>query len=207
MIKNIVFDYGGVLVQYDFAGFFGKLLGSRKNGEWFMANVLPDSVNRQMDRELHPFSYYIEQQKRQWPQYARELDLFENHYTEPFTAEMPGMRLLISDLKEKGYHVYGLSNWSSKLAEVKAKFSIFSLIQDELISKDVHLLKPEPAIYKAFLNKFSLSPESCLFIDDKQENIEGCKSVGMNGLRFDRSNPSASIEAIRNLLSNQKSEN
>lgn len=200
MIDNIVFDYGGVLVQYDFVAFFGKLLGSREKGEWFMDHVLPDSVGAAMDRELHPFDYYIRQQQERWPQYADALSYFASHYTDVFTCETPGIRNLILQLKSHGFHVYGLSNWSSKLSEVKAAFSVFSLITDELVSKDVHLLKPEPAIYQAFLDKFHLDAASCLFIDDKPENIGGCRMVGMNGIRFDRVNPAETIKEITDLL-------
>jgi HAD superfamily hydrolase (TIGR01509 family) len=204
MIKNIVFDYGGVLIQYDFPGYFAKLLGSREKGEWFMAHVLPDEVNKEMDRELHPFSYYIKRQQQRWPEYADILDFYEQHYTDPYTEETPGIRQLMTDLMRQGYHLFGLSNWSSMLALVKKKFSIFGLITDELVSKDVHLLKPEPAIYEAFLQKFRLAPASCLFIDDKQENIDGCQSVGMHGICFNRQAISDSINAIRNFLAQQK---
>lgn len=200
MIENIVFDYGGVLVQYDFVTFFGRLLGSREKGEWFMDHVLPDSVGAAMDRELHPFDYYIRQQQERWPEYADTLSYFASHYTDVFTVETPGIRELILVLKERGFHVYGLSNWSSKLLEVKAKFSVFGLITDELVSKDVHLLKPDPAIYQAFLGKFHLDATSCLFIDDKPENIAGCRKVGMNGIRFNREHPAETIKEIKNLL-------
>lgn len=200
MIENIVFDYGGVLVQYDFVAFFGRLLGSREKGEWFMDNVLPDNVGADMDRELHPFDYYIRQQQERWPQYADALSYFASHYTDVFTVETPGIRDLILLLKDRGFHVYGLSNWSSKLSEVKEKYSVFGLITDELVSKDVHLLKPERAIYQALLDKFHLKADSCLFVDDKPENIEGCRKVGMHGIRFNRENPSETIKEIKNLL-------
>ena len=65
MIKNIVFDFGGVLVQYDFLTFFAKILGSKEDATCFMQKVLSEKVNNEMDLELHEFSYYIEQQKRQ----------------------------------------------------------------------------------------------------------------------------------------------
>lgn len=126
MIENIVFDYGGVLVQYDFVAFFGKLLGSREQGQWFMDHVLPEEVGAAMDRELHPFDYYIRQQQERWPEYAETLSYFASYYTDVFTVETPGIRELILVLKERGFHVYGLSNWSSKLLEVKAKFSILA---------------------------------------------------------------------------------
>lgn len=200
MIENIVFDYGGVLVQYDFVAFFGKLLGSRERGQWFMDHVLPEEVGAAMDRELHPFDYYIRQQQERWPEYADVLSYFAGHYTDVFTVETPGIRDLIQLLKDRGFHVYGLSNWSSKLSEVKEKYSVFQLITDELVSKDVHLLKPETAIYQTFLDKFHLRADTCLFVDDKAENIEGCWQVGMQGIRFDREHPEKTICEIKKLL-------
>ena len=200
MIENIVFDYGGVLVQYDFVAFFGKLLGSRQRGQWFMDHVLPEEVGAAMDRELHSFDYYIRQQQERWPKYADTLSYFDSHYTDVFTVETPGIRDLIQLLKDRGFHVDGLSNWSSKLSEVKEKYSVFELITDELVSKDVHLLKPETAIYQTFLDKFHLRADTCLFVDDKAENIEGCQKVGMYGVPFDRDHLLETIHEIKKSL-------
>lgn len=87
-------------------------------------------------------------------------------------------------LKARGYRILGLSNWSSRVYDVIDKFDIFNLIEDSLISKDVHQLKPNKDIYESFLNKFNVKAEECVFIDDKPENIEGCKAVGMSGIVF-----------------------
>lgn len=187
MIKNIVFDFGGVLVQYDFEGFFAKILGSREQGEWFMENVLPHRINNDMDLEFHNFRYYIEQQQRLWPDYAEALDIFDKHYIDVFTRETEGIRDILLTLKARGYRILGLSNWSSRVYEVINKFDIFNLIEDSLISKDVHQLKPNKDIYESFLNKFHVKADECVFIDDKPENIEGCKVVGMNGIVFKNS--------------------
>ena len=165
-----------------------------------MDHVLPEEVGAAMDRELHPFDYYIRQQQERWPEYADTLSYFAGHYTEVFTVETPGIRELIALLKDRRYNVYGLSNWSSKLSEVKEKYSVFGLITDELVSKGVHLLKPDPAIYRAFLDKFHLKADTCLFLDDKKENIEGCRLVGMQGIRFDREHPEKTICEIKKLL-------
>ena len=188
MIKNIVFDFGGVLVQYDFLTFFAKILGSKEDATCFMQKVLSEKVNNEMDLELHEFSYYIEQQKRLWPEYAEALDIFDKHYIDVFTCETEGIRDLILSLKSSGYRILGLSNWSSRVYDVINKFDIFNLIEDSLISKDVHQLKPNKDIYESFLNKFDVKAAECVFIDDKPENIEGCKTVGMNGIVFKNSN-------------------
>ena len=188
MIKNIVFDFGGVLVQYDFLTFFAKILGSKEDATCFMQKVLSEKVNNEMDLELHEFSYYIEQQKRLWPEYAEALDIFDKHYIDVFTRETDGIRDLMLSLKAHGYRLLGLSNWSSRVYDVINKFDIFNLIEDSLISKDVHQLKPNKDIYESFLNKFDVKAAECVFIDDKPENIEGCKTVGMNGIVFKNSN-------------------
>lgn len=184
MIKNIVFDFGGVLVQYDFLAFFAKILGSREEAARLMQRVLSEKVNNEMDLELHEFSYYIEQQKKLWPEYAEAIDIFDKHYTDVFIGESEGIRDLMLKLKADGYRLLGLSNWSSRVYDVMAKFDIFDLIEDSLISKDVHQLKPDKEIYLSFLQKFNVKADECVFIDDKPKNIEGCKAVGMAGIVF-----------------------
>jgi HAD superfamily hydrolase (TIGR01509 family) len=140
-----------------------------------------------MDLEYHNFRYYIEQQQQLWPDYAEALDIFDKHYIDVFTCETEGIRDLILSLKSRGYRILGLSNWSSRVYDVINKFDIFNLIEDSLISKDVHQLKPNKDIYESFLNKFDVKAVECVFIDDKPENIEGCKTVGMNGIVFKNS--------------------
>ena len=184
MVKNIVFDFGGVLVQYDFTVFFTSILGSRERARWFMQHVFTGEINAEMDRGEHEPAYFFEQQKQLWPGYADVLRQFDEHYTDIFTAETEGMRTLMTELRAQGYRLLGLSNWSSRVYEVMQKFSIFDLLDGYLLSKDVHQLKPEPAIYHSFFEKFGVEPAECVFIDDKPENIDGARAVGMPGLVF-----------------------
>ena len=69
MIKNIVFDFGGVLVQHDFIAYFSDYFHSEEKARQFFAQALPHSFSDEVDRALHPFHYYIERQQRQWPEY------------------------------------------------------------------------------------------------------------------------------------------
>lgn len=184
MINNIVFDFGGVLVQYDFVGFFTRLLGSRDKAGWFLQHVLPQSFNDECDLGLHPFHYHVELRKRQWPEYADVLDHFESHYVEVITGETPGMRELMTELRQRGHRLLGLSNWSERVNDVMAKYDIFSLLDGCLISKDVHQLKPEPDIYESFMAKFQVKASDCIFIDDREENVEGARRVGMDAVVF-----------------------
>lgn len=184
MITTIVFDFGGVLVEYDFHRFFTSVLGSEDRATFFLEHVFPESVNAEMDRGVHPPHFFINQQQLCWPDYSEALDTFYARYTDIFTREPEGMRGLMEDLKRRGYRLLGLSNWSEKVYEVMHKFDIFELLDGFLLSKDVHQLKPEPEIYHSFLRKFGVRPEECVFIDDKKENIVGAQRVGMYGITF-----------------------
>ncbi len=185
MIKNIVFDFGGVLVQYDFKAFFAKQLGSEEQAEWFMHHLLTAEHNSLLDKADKPFEEYIAIWKRQWPDYATVLDAFDKRYTDIFTNEMPGVVALMKQLKDKGYRLLGLSNWSAKVNDVIRKFpNPFALLDGSLISYEVHLLKPDVAIYKALCERFNLMPEECLFIDDKPENVVGAQRAGMHAVVF-----------------------
>lgn len=184
MIKNIVYDFGGVLVQYDFMNFFKKQLGSEEKARHFLHNAFTAEINAEMDRGVYPPSHFIEQQKRLWPEYRETLDTFDKHYADIFTHETEGMRQSMLDVKARGYRLLGLSNWSERVNDVMNKFDIFDILEDYLISKDVHQLKPDAEIYHSFINQFGVKPEECVFIDDKPENIKGARNVGMYGIVF-----------------------
>ena len=185
MIKNIVFDFGGVLVQYDFTAYFTQILGSREKGVWFMNHILTVENNDKLDKADKPFSEYMKEWKQQWPEYTVAIDAFDKHYTDIFTGEVPGMEDLMMELKSKGYRLLGLSNWSTKVFDVMKKFpKVFSMLDGYLVSHQVHLLKPQKEIYETFCNRFAVKPQDCVFIDDKPANIKGALSTGMHGIVF-----------------------
>lgn len=185
MIRNIVLDFGGVLVAYDFKSYFSRILDSEEKGEWFMEHILTPDNNNLLDKGDRPFKDYISEWKQRWPDYAFALDSFDKRYTDIFTAEIPGIYDWMVALKAQGYRLLGLSNWSTKVFDVMKKFPrSFSLLDGYLVSHEVHLLKPDVAIYQAFCQRFEVNPEECVFFDDKPENIRGARQTGMHGIVF-----------------------
>jgi FMN phosphatase YigB (HAD superfamily) len=185
MIRNIVLDFGGVLVAYDFKAYFSRILNSEEKGEWFMQHILSPENNNILDKGDRPFKDYISDWKQRWPDYSIAIDALDKHYTDIFTGEIPGIYDWMVELKSKGYRLLGLSNWSTKVFDVMKKFPRpFSLLDGYLVSHEVHLLKPDVAIYEAFYERFNVKPSECVFIDDKAENIRGAQKIGMHGIVF-----------------------
>ena len=186
---TLIFDFGRVLVDYDFDRFFAVLRADYRVSEAafaeFMQVVLAEETYSSLDRELTPFALQVAALKQQHPACAELFDAFDKRFQEVVTGEVPGMRQLLDELRRSGYRLYGLSNWSSKVYETMRNYSeIFSLLHGRVLSCEEHLLKPEPEIYRRALDRWGLNAEECVFVDDKQANIDGCEAVGIKGIRF-----------------------
>ena len=96
---------------------------------------------------------------------------------------------MIQDLKDKGYKVYYLSNWSAwtyDLLQEAGKFDFLELMDGGVFSYDVGYMKPDEEIYKILLNKYKINPEEAVFFDDREENIETANKLGIHGIHFPR---------------------
>ncbi|MCQ2202083.1 MAG: HAD family phosphatase [Bacteroidales bacterium] len=184
MIKNLIFDFGKVLVDYDFEAFFHKYIPDEERCRAFIPILCNEEVQQMLDREERPFEVIMDEILEKNKEFEPELRMFCEHYPEIVTGEMAGMRDLLCRLKSEGYKLYGLSNWCSKVYVTMAQYEIFNLLDGYVISSEEKYIKPEAEIYHRLFAKFNLKPEECIFADDKEENIEGGRRVGMDGILF-----------------------
>lgn len=183
MIKSIVFDMGGVLVDF--------------NPERSLKNHFPpeyrdavrDSVFlspewKKMDKGEISVEQAIETMTSRLPQ---------SLYTEvgkmvlEREAEMPPiaeMYPIVKTLKENGYGIYLLSNCPDWFYEFKKSVPAFTFFDGFIISADYNEIKPNERIYRILLEKYSLKPEECFFIDDMQANIDTAMRLGMSAHCF-----------------------
>lgn len=183
MIRNIVFDIGNVLIGFEPMDYLTSLFGEKKavriaeavfgSGYWQELDIARLSV----EEILELF-------------YSGAPDL-RNEIKEAFyrigecVTRLEWPVSLIDSLKEKGYHVYFLSNMSEHVkASNTAAFDFVSHMDGGIWSCDVHTIKPGAEIYKLLFDKYGLVPEESLFIDDHKENIAVGKKLGMKGIVF-----------------------
>lgn len=184
MIKNLIYDFGKVLVDYDFDRFYRDLIADDDRRAVF-SEYMSDPANiRKMDRGLKPFEEVIADLAPGLPGYEKECEDFSRRKPEVVFAEIPGMRELLTRLKAEGYRLYGLTNWDTQVYVTLNQFDIFKLLDGMVISSEEHVVKPEPEIYHRLFDKFGLIPEECIFTDDRPENIEGGRREGMEGIIF-----------------------
>ena len=184
MIKNLIFDFGKVLVDYDYMLVLDQVFSTHEQSVDFYNHLMAEGWNKRLDREDKPFDAIIGDMAEAMPQYADEIRQFGNRYTEFVIGEIDGMRTLLEQLKQEGYRLFGLTNWCSKVHVTMKQYPIFELLEGRLVSSEEHLIKPERAIYERMCEKFALKPEECVFADDRMDNIEAARDYGMRGIVF-----------------------
>lgn len=185
MIRNLVFDFGKVLVDYDFMFIISQFSKDTDKIARFAEIATSHWFIDGLDREAIPFDETIRQMQQRYPEFAHEFQLFSDRYADFAFSEVPGMRETLTELKARGFKLYGLTNWCSKLYIVMDRFKdIFSLLDGSVVSSEEKVIKPEPAIYNRLFEKFSLVPSECVFTDDKPVNVEGAIAAGMQGIVF-----------------------
>lgn len=185
MIKNLVFDFGKVLVDYDFDHVTRTFFDNEEDFRQFDDYICSPEFVALCDLEPEPMPVLVERMKREQPQFALQWQFFYDRYIDFVTGEVPGMRDMLRRLKAEGFHVYGLSNWCSLVYPVMEKYPIFRELEGCVISSELHCVKPDPAIYQELFRRFDLRPEECVFTDDKEANVLGAEKVGMRAILFE----------------------
>ncbi len=180
MIKNIIFDMGGVLIDYNPEKTLYGLFDN-ETADILLREIFRNQLWADKDRGIITPEEIMEKKRNSIPAevFEKVCEMVDNFY--PYMPPFPQMVPFIEMLKEKGFGIYLLSNASSDFHEQRKNIPALSLFDGVLISADYKLLKPEKEIYMALYEKFSLKPEECFFIDDVQANIDGAKATGMNG--------------------------
>ncbi len=185
MIKNVIFDYGNVLVDWNPAYLFLPVFnGDEEKCRFFTDNICNREWFTRMDRG-EDMDTCVAELQAQYPEYADAIALFRDRWFDMCHGDIPGMLEIIQDLKQKGYGVFGLTNWpAATFAEARRRFKTIGSIDNYVVSSSVHLAKPEPAIYQLLLSKYNLKAQECVFIDDRADNVNAAMALGMSGIVY-----------------------
>lgn len=184
MIRNIIFDIGNVLADFCWR----EMLRGRGMSEEMIERVGRASVESplwgEFDRGVWTPKEIMQAFIQRDPEISGELHLAFD--------DIHGMVKIkdyaidwVKELKDKGYRVWYLSNFSRK-AEVECADSLAFLpyMDGGILSYREKMVKPNPAIYRLLLERYTLQPEECVFIDDTAVNVEAAEALGIKGIVF-----------------------
>lgn len=184
MTKNIIFDFGNVLVEYNIKEFMAKKgMNPEMIKRILKASIMGpywDEFDRGAISEEEAIAGFLSID----PEIEKELHIvFDN--IEGMLTMRDFATPWIKELKAAGYNIYYLSNYSKKAFDECADSVEFIKYMDGgIMSHQVLMVKPNPEIYKLLINKYDLNPEECVFIDDTPANVEVARSLGMKGIVF-----------------------
>lgn len=185
MIKHVIFDMGGVLVDFNPTRSLKKHFTDKEDIDLLLKEIFegPDWVK--LDRGTLTVEQAVDRACERLPArfHVSVRHLLENWVDEmlPIDAMLP----LVQEVKNKGYGIYLLSNAPLNFHTYRDKIPAFAYFDGFIVSAEHLTIKPEPEIYKVLFNTFNLNPAECFFIDDIPANIEGAAAVGMKGHCFD----------------------
>ena len=186
MIKNIVFDIGNVLVRFQ-PDEAMREIGIEENKIAALAHATYENpVWVELDRGVIPENEIIDEMVKVAPQYEADIRRFFKEGKALVVKAFDYAADWIKELKSKGYKVYLLSNYPKEYFELHthSELSFVSLVDGKVISAMVGMIKPDAGIYQCLFDKYNLNPKECVFIDDRPENIEGGRKLGMEGIVF-----------------------
>lgn len=183
-IKNIVFDYGGVLVDWNPRYLYDRYFGDTEKSQWFLDNICLYSWNIQMDGGK-PFAEGVAELQAKYPEWIEAIGIYHSRWIEMMAGQLEGTVAILRRLKSAGYKIYGLTNWSAETFPlIRDTYPVFSEFDGMVVSGEEHLLKPDAAIYRTLLDRYQLNAAESLFIDDNADNVKGAQAVGMESVQF-----------------------
>ena len=184
VIKNVVFDIGKVLMSFEPEAFLKEMGYSGEKYEKIAQATFLSDVWQERDRGVLTEEEYVAQCVALAPEYEADIRKVMSE-THNFVKLYPYARTWVEYLKKKGYRLFIISNFCEYMTEKNVKNMPFRKFMDgEIFSYKVNELKPDPVIFQLLLDKYFLNPEECVMIDDRPENCEGARSVGMKAIEF-----------------------
>jgi 2-haloacid dehalogenase len=178
-ITTLIFDFGGVLVDWNPRYLYRREFENDAAMEAFLAHIGWEAWNLQQDkgRSLAEATELLE---RQFPEYRSKIQLFYGQWGRMLKGEIPENVALLQELKQK-YKLYGLTNWSAETFPIALeRFSFFKLFDGIVVSGEEKLVKPDEKLFRVILERYHLDVKSSLFIDDNQKNIDTANGMGFS---------------------------
>ena len=183
-IKSVVFDIGGVLLDWNPRHMYRKVFESEEEMEWFLSNICTYEWNVQQDGGKL-FSEATAELSARYPEYSDKIALFYGRWEEMLGGELKDTVKILNELKSAGMPVYALSNWSHEAFPVAhERYGFMKQFDGIVVSGYEKLLKPDHAIYRVLMNRYNVNPAESVYIDDNKDNADAAAELGFHAIHF-----------------------
>lgn len=183
-IQAVAFDLGGVLIDWNPRHLYRRLLDDEAAIERFLAEVCTPEWNATLDAG-QPFADGVAQLVKEHPAQAELIEAYRLRWSEMLGGCFPETVEIMRRLREEGMPVYALSNWATEtFPSTREQFPFLDEFDGILLSGEIGVGKPDPVIFRLFLDRFGLAAEATVFIDDSPANVAAARSLGIRAVHF-----------------------
>jgi 2-haloacid dehalogenase len=185
-IDTIIFDLGGVLVDWKPEYLYRKVFNNDEDKvQWFLKTVCTPDWNIEQDAG-RTIEDAVNSKVAEFPEYEAWIRLFYLEWHQMFSGPIKENLKLFKKLKkDRNYKIYALTNWSAEKWEKGIElFPFFKEFDGVVVSGQEKTRKPFDEIYHILLNRFNITPNNAVFIDDNKQNVDASKRLNINGIHF-----------------------
>lgn len=188
-IDTIIFDLGGVLIDWNPKYVYREVFnGDEEKVDWFLDSICTSDWNVEQDagRTFEDATQFL---INQYPQYEKWIRIYYDRWEDMLGGPIQDSVSLLNKLKKANTHqLYALTNWSAEAFPVALqRYDFLQHFEGILVSGEEKMRKPFPNIYELILDRYKLSADKSVFIDDNMDNVLGAQKVGMKAIQYKNS--------------------
>jgi 2-haloacid dehalogenase len=185
-INTLIFDFGGVLIDWNPAYVFLKeFRGNQEEMSHFLNTICSWEWNENQDAG-YSLQKATDERVAMYPEHERLIRMYYGRWKDMLGYEHTDTVALLKTFKDHNkYRLIGLTNWSHETFPVALeRFDFLSWFEGIVVSGTEKMKKPDANIYTLTLDRYKIIPENAVFIDDKLENVHAATKLGIHGIHF-----------------------
>lgn len=205
MINTVIFDLGGVLIDWNPKYLYRKIFTGESQMNQFLDKICTGEWNEEQDggRTLQEATDTL---VKQYPEHDENIRAYYSRWPEMLGGVIEGTVDIFKKLKDSNkYKIYALTNWSAETFPIAAQqYELLSWFDGIVVSGTEKIRKPFPKIYQILLDRYGVKAEEALFIDDNVRNVTAAKNAGIDSIVF--TSPEQLLEELtaKGLLENDR---
>jgi 2-haloacid dehalogenase len=193
-IRAVVFDFGGVLFDWNPDYLYQKLISDQQERQFFLEHVCNGAWNIEQDRG-RSWAEAIRIKQAEFPEYHDLIAAYFSRWDETLRGTLADGVALMEQLESANIPLYGLTNWSNETFPYAwENYPLLHRFKDIVVSGQLGIIKPDPAIYQAMFERIALDdlqPDQLVFIDDVAKNAQAASQLGWHGIHHTHADETA----------------
>jgi 2-haloacid dehalogenase len=184
-ITTVVFDLGGVLIDWDPRHLYRQLFSDPQEMEVFLRDVVSPDWNAQQDSG-RTWAEATAELLAKHPDQEEMIRVYTDRWADMLAGPIAGTLGILGEVRDRGLRIYALTNWSAEtFPRARLMFPFLAWFEGIVVSGEERVMKPDPEIWHRLTERFAIDPTRAVYIDDMPRNAQVAAELGFHAIRFE----------------------